>query len=152
MTIALWLSLAAGVIVLALAIGLRRPSDEPAGRPTVGRPVPRLALAVGLGLAVVVFAGPLVAIVAFAIAAATTRWRWLAAVVVTTCLAVVGVGISALEWRYDFLAAPDWPSRFGWASPIIWLAVVTVVVAALRPALSRSTPAHDEAAVAPVEH
>ena len=150
-TIALWLSLAAGVIVLALAIGLRRPNDEPQdadGR----RAIPRLALAICLSLTVVVFVGPLVAIVAFAIAAAATRWRWLPVVVVTTCLAVVGVGISALEWRYDFLAAPDWPSRFGWASPIVWLAVVTVVVAALRPALRRSTPAHDEAAVAPVEH
>jgi arabinofuranan 3-O-arabinosyltransferase len=150
-TIALWLSLAAGVIVLALAIGLRRPNDEP--RDADGRrAIPRLALAICLSLTIVVFVGPLVAIVAFAIAAAATRWRWLPVVVVTTCLAVVGVGISALEWRYDFLAAPDWPSRFGWASPIVWLAVVTVVVAALRPALRRSTPAHDEAAVAPVEH
>jgi hypothetical protein len=73
-------------------------------------------------------------------------------VVVASCLAVVGVGISALEWRYDFLAAPDWPSRFGWASPIVWLAVVTVVVAALRPALTRPTPASDEAVGAPLEH
>jgi arabinofuranan 3-O-arabinosyltransferase len=150
-TIALWLSLASGLIVLALAIGLRRPRAEPEDVDG-GRPVPRLVLTASLGLAVVVFAGPLVAIVAASVAAATTRWRWLAAAVVTTCLATVGVGISALEWRYDFLAAPDWPSRFGWASPIIWLAVVTVVLAALRRALSRSTPAHDEAVGAPVEH
>lgn len=150
-TIALWLSLAAGVIVLALALGLGRRRNEP--EDTDGsRPIPRLALAAGLGLAIVVFAGPLVAVVAVAIAAATSRWRWLPALVVTSCLAVVGVGISALEWRYDFLAAPDWPSRFGWASPIIWVAVVTVVIAALRPAFVRAAPAPDEAAVATVEH
>ena len=151
MTIALWLSLAAGVIVLALAFGLRRRRDEPQDVAD-GRRVPRLVLGICLGLAVVVFAGPLVAIAAFAIAAATARWRWLAPAVVTACLAIVGVGISALEWRYDFPAAPDWPSRFGWASSIIWLAVVTVVVAALRPALAQSTPTPGEAAAVPVEH
>jgi hypothetical protein len=149
-TISLWLSLAAGVVVLALAIGLRRRPDDPEDVDG-GRRVPRPALAASLILAVVVFAGPLVAIVAAAIAIATTRWRWLAGVVVATCLVVVGVGISALEWRYDFLAAPNWPSRFGWASPIVWLAVVTVVVAALRPALTRPRPGSDEAAVASLE-
>jgi hypothetical protein len=72
-------------------------------------------------------------------------------VVVSACFTIVGVGIAAFEWRYDFPAAPDWPSRFTWASPIIWLAVVTVVVVALRPAIAKSAPATDEAVVGAVE-
>ncbi len=55
--------------------------------------------------------------------------------VVLTCFVFVGVGVSALEWRYDFPAAPDWPSRFSWAAPIVWIAVATVVIEAFRPAL-----------------
>ena len=149
-TIALWLSLIAGVIVLALAVGLRRPSDEPVT--ATGRRVPRLVLGGVLAVAVIAFAGPLVAIAAAAIAAASSRWRWLPVVVVSACFAIVGAGIAAFEWRYDFPAAPDWPSRFTWASPIVWLAVVTVVVAAFRPAIARSAPAMDEAVVGSVEH
>ncbi len=148
-TIALWLSLIAGVIVLALAVGLRRPSDEPVA--ATGRRVPRLVLGGVLAVAVIAFAGPLVAIAAAAIAAASSRWRWLPVVVVSACFAVVGAGIAAFEWRYDFPAAPDWPSRFTWASPIVWLAVVTVVVAAFRPAIARPAPAMDEAVIGGVE-
>jgi arabinofuranan 3-O-arabinosyltransferase len=150
-TVALWFSLAAGIIVLALAAGLRRrPDDDPADVAT-GRRVPRWALAICLGAAVVVFAGPLVALVAAALAALSERWRWLPAVVVVACLGFVGVGISALEWRYDFPAAPDWPSRFSWAAPLVWIAIVTVVVAAFRPALLESGPPSGEPDVEPVE-
>jgi arabinofuranan 3-O-arabinosyltransferase len=150
-TVALWFSLAAGIIVLALAAGpRRRPDDEPADVVT-GRRVPRSALAICLGAAVVMFAGPLVALVAGALAALSARWRWLSAVVVVTCLGFVGVGISALEWRYDFPAAPDWPSRFAWAAPLVWIAIVTVVVAAFRPALVEADVPSGEPVVESVE-
>lgn len=143
-TVALWLSLAAGIIVLALAVGpRRRPDDEPASVVT-GRRVQRGVLGICLALAVVAFAGPLVAIAAVALAALSVRWRWLPTVVVVTCLTIVGVGISALEWRYDFPAAADWPSRFSWAAPTVWLAIVTVVIATLRPALVGSDPPSGE--------
>ena len=149
-TVTLWLSLAAGVIVLALAIGLRRHREDRV-EVSEGRRLPRLALGIGLAFAVVVFAGPLVALAAAAIAAASLRWRWMPVVVVSICLGVVGLGIAALEGRYDFPAAPDWPSRFTWAAPIVWLAVATVVIAALLPAIARSAPATDEADVGPIE-
>ncbi len=131
LTIALWLSLAAGLGVLALALApRRRPDDELAA---AGRRIPRLALGICLGLAVVVFAGPLVALAVAVLAVVGARWRWIPAAVVLACLSLVGVGVAALEWRYDFPAAPDWPSRFSWSAPLVWIAVVTVVIEAFRP-------------------
>jgi arabinofuranan 3-O-arabinosyltransferase len=136
-TASLWISLAAGIMVLALAFGAPRRVVAPADL-REGRRIPRLALGVCLGLGLVIFAGPFVALAAVALGALGARWRWLPPGVVATCFVFVGIGVAALEWRYDFPAAPDWPSRFSWAAPIVWLAVVTVVIEALRPAL-RST-------------
>jgi hypothetical protein len=136
-TASLWISLAAGIMVLALAFGAPRRVVAPADL-REGRRIPRLALGVSLGLGLVIFAGPFVALAAVALGTLGARWRWLPPGVVATCFVFVGIGVAALEWRYDFPAAPDWPSRFSWAAPIVWLAVVTVVIEALRPAL-RST-------------
>jgi arabinofuranan 3-O-arabinosyltransferase len=149
-TPALWFSLVTGLFVLALAVWRRRPDGELADL-TAGRRVPRSLLAVGLALAVVLFAGPVVAIAAAAIAALGARWRWLPAAAVLTCLAVVGLGIAVLEWRYDFPAAADWPSRFSWAAPVVWTATITVVIAAFRPALAGSSSASGEPAAEFVE-
>ncbi len=150
-TIALWLSLAAGLVVLWLAAGPRRrtdaeidhesnqESDRETDRAFAGRRLPWLPLGIGLALCVLVFAGPLVALATAGLTALGRRWRWIPAAVVVTSLTLVGVGISAFEWRYDFPAAPDWPSRFSWAAPIVWIAVTMVVVQAFRPALAKPT-------------
>lgn len=136
-TASLWISLVAGVLVLALAVLAPRRDVAPADL-RAGRRLPRLAFGICLGVCLVMFAGPFVALVGAALGALGRRSRWVPLAAVTTCFVVVGVGVAAIEWRYDFPAAPDWPSRFTWAAPIIWLAVVTVVIESFGPAVRRT--------------
>jgi arabinofuranan 3-O-arabinosyltransferase len=137
-TASLWISLVAGLLVLALAVLAPRREVAPADL-SAGRRLPRLALGIGLGVCLVLFAGPGVALVGAALAAVAGRWRRVPVALVMGCFIVVGLGVAAIEWRYDFPAAPDWPSRFSWAAPIIWLAVVTVVIESFRSAIFRTS-------------
>ena len=78
-------------------------------------------------------AGPGVALGALVVLLLRKRWPWLALVVVLVAGAVVAGAIIASEWRYDYPPGPDWPSRFGWTGPLVWLAVASVAVTAIMP-------------------
>lgn len=135
----LWFSLAAGLLVLGLAIGARRGRERPRGERW-----PTWVVQVGLVVAVAALAGPLVAVAVAAIVIAARRWRWLPAAVVIGAIGVTAAAVMAFEWRYDYPADPDWPSRFAWTAPLVWIAVATVVVGALLGPLPTPSDAPSE--------
>jgi hypothetical protein len=135
---ALWFSLLAGLGVIALLVWTRRTpmptglgeAVDP-GRPERWRSSPLVA---GALIAVVAFfAGPIVAIGALAVLVANRRWPWAALAVVLVAGGITAGWIVAAEWRYDYPPGPDWPSRFGWTSPLVWFAVAAVCVVAIMP-------------------
>ncbi len=135
---ALWFSLLAGLGVVALLLWTRRTPmpnrlGEPVdpARPERWRSSPLLA-AVLIAL-VAFFAGPTVAIGALAVLIANRRWPWAAPAVVLVAGGITAGWIVAAEWRYDYPPGPDWPSRFGWTAPLVWLAVAAVCVVAIMP-------------------
>jgi arabinofuranan 3-O-arabinosyltransferase len=135
---ALWFSLLAGLGVVGVLVRTRRAAmptglGEPVDpeRPDRWRSSP--ILAAGLVGAVAFFAGPLVAVGALIVLVSRHRWSWLAPAVVLLAGGVAAGWIVAAEWRYDYPPGPDWPSRFGWTAPVVWLAVATVVVVAVMP-------------------
>ena len=78
-------------------------------------------------------AGPVPAVgAALVLLLAPTR-PWIPVVVVLVAGSVVAGGIIALEWRYDYPPGPDWPSRFTWTAPLVWLCVAAVATAAVMP-------------------
>jgi len=137
--IALWFSLVAGLGVIGLAVFSRRRAavqmeadpDRLASAALSSRW--RTAGIIGLAAATAFLAGPLPAVAGLAVWAIGRDRRWVPAVVVAGSLVGSGGVILLLEWRYDFAADPDWPSRFGWASPVVWIGVATAVFVAMLP-------------------
>jgi hypothetical protein len=151
MDLALWFSLLAGIVVVGLLIWTRRDhvarsiddlgerddveeglrGERPATGPGWSRTSPVVAAVL---IALIAFlAGPGVAVGALIVLVLRTRWPWLALVVVLVAGSVVAGAIIASEWRYDYPPGPDWPSRFGWTGPLVWLAVASVAVTAIMP-------------------
>jgi hypothetical protein len=95
----------------------------------------RIIVTVVLGVAVIAVAGLVPALVAAAAALGSRHWRWLPAALVVALGTVVAGAVIGIEWRRDYPADPDWPSRFGWTSPLTWSAVAIVVVMAIVPRL-----------------
>ena len=142
--IALWFSLLAGLVVIGLLVWTRSdrlaasiddvPDDISAGAGWSGWPRTSVSLAVSLIALVAVLAGPAVSLGTLVVLLLRRRWPWLALVVVLVAGSVVAGMIIASEWRYDYPPGPDWPSRFGWTAPLVWLAVASVAVTAIMPA------------------
>ena len=135
---ALWFSLLAGLGVIALLVWTRRtPMPTGLGEPVdPGRPErwrSRPVVAAGLIALVAFFAGPVVAIGALAVLVVNRRWPWAALAVVLVAGGITAGWIVAAEWHYDYPPGPDWPSRFGWTAPLVWLAVAAVCVVAIMP-------------------
>ncbi len=151
MNLALWFSLLAGLVVVGLLIWTRRdalarsiddrPETDEIGNalssvePVTGRGWSRTSPVVAAALVALIafLAGPGVALGALVVLLLRKRWPWLALVVVLVAGAVVAGAIIASEWRYDYPPGPDWPSRFGWTGPLVWLAVASVAVTAIMP-------------------
>jgi arabinofuranan 3-O-arabinosyltransferase len=151
MQLALWFSLLAGIGVIGLLIFTRRDrlptsihdlpkSDDVENghgpdTSTTERGWSRTSpiVAAALVLLVAFLAGPAVAVGALVVILLRKRWPWLALVVVLVAGAVVAGAITASEWRYDYPPGPDWPSRFDWTGPLVWLAVASVAVTAIMP-------------------
>ena len=143
MRLALWFSLVAGLVVIGLALSPRRRGvarlDADPGRwapPNRSRRW-RTAGAIGLVAATAFLAGPLPAVSGLVIWAVGRHRRWVPAVLVVASVVGSGAVVLLLEWRYDFAADPDWPSRFSWASPVVWLGVTTAVFVAVLPERQR---------------
>lgn len=144
--VALWFSLAAGIGVLALALLSRRADvrlvaddgDEPDDRPDRAGARRRLrrdgpVMAVGLVAVVLVVAGPWVALASLVPLLSTRRWHWLPAALVVATGAVAAGAVVVLQLRFDYPIDPSWPSRFGWTSTLVWVAVTTATTVALMP-------------------
>lgn len=136
--LALWFSLLAGIGVLGFALFGRRPKPVPlheqASGPVEETTRGRLIALAGVLVVVIGFVGGLpAAVCALAITLLGARWRWLAPTVVVLTGSIVAGAVIASEWRYDFPPGPDWPDRFGWTSPLVWVAVSAVVVSAIIP-------------------
>ncbi len=137
--LALWFSLLAGIAVLGLLVWSRRDqmpativdTTEP-GTSGWSRTSPILAAALVLGIAFL--GGPVAAVGALVVLLARRRWPWLPLAIVLVAGSVVAGAVIASEWRYDYPPGPDWPSRFGWTGPLVWLAVAAVAVTAVMPA------------------
>jgi len=104
---------------------------EPAESERRWRRAPLLAAAVTAAIAFL--AGPLVAVGGLVVILLTPRWRWLPVAVVLVAGSVAAGYIVAAEWWYDYPPGPDWPSRFGWTAPLVWMAVTAVTVTAIMP-------------------
>ncbi len=143
-TLALWFSLAAGVVVLAIALLPRRRRADTAPVVAAGV-VPRRSNGVAavcggvLAVALVAVAGVVPTVVAAVCVVAARRWAWLPTALVVGLGTVVAGVVMALEFRRDYPADPDWPSRFGWVSPLTWTVVAVVVTMAIVPRLWPST-------------
>jgi arabinofuranan 3-O-arabinosyltransferase len=141
--IALWFSLLAGLVVGGLLVWSRRDrlaasiddvaADALDGTGWSGWPRTSVSLAVSLIVVVAFLAGPAVALGALGVLLLRRRWPWLALAVVLVAGSIVAGMIIASEWRYDYPPGPDWPSRFGWTAPLVWLAVASVSVSAIMP-------------------
>ncbi len=141
---ALWFSLLAGLAVVGLLVWTRRDrlatsiddvtEDAIADTAWSGWPRTSVSLAVSLIALVAVLAGPAVALGSLVVLLLRRRWPWLALAVVLVAGSIVAGMIIASEWRYDYPPGPDWPSRFGWTAPLVWLAVASVSVSAIMPA------------------
>ncbi|MDX2379135.1 MAG: alpha-(1-_3)-arabinofuranosyltransferase family protein [Acidimicrobiia bacterium] len=135
--IALWTSLFVGLGVVALAIfGRGAPITDDARADRRHRAARRrrstwlaLLLVALLGLA----AGPVVGVWSVIALIVAPRIRWFGAATVLLTGAIAAGSIVALEWRRDYSPGPDWPSRFGWTSPLVWIGVATVIVIAVMP-------------------
>ena len=143
--LALWFSLLAGLVVIGLLVRTRRdhlatsiddvPDDAADDTGWSGWSRTSVSVAVSLIALVAVLAGPAVALLgALVVLLLRRRWPWLALAVVLVAGSVVAGMIIASEWRYDYPPGPDWPSRFGWTGPLVWLAVASVSVSAIMPA------------------
>ena len=66
--------------------------------------------------------------------AGTDRWaqRWLPAATAFALWGITALYTAALQFGYGYPADPDWPSRFGWMSPVAWAAVAAVIAAQPR--------------------
>jgi hypothetical protein len=137
--IALWFSLLAGLAVVGLLVWTSRDrlatsiDDVADDTAWSGWSRTSLSLAVSLIAMVAVLAGPVVALGALLVLLSRRQWPWLAAAVVLVAGSIVAGMIIASEWRYDYPPGPDWPSRFGWTAPLVWLAVASVSVSAIMP-------------------
>ena len=138
--LALWFSLLAGLAVVGLLVWTRRDrlatsvhdvADDAGWSGWSRTSVPLAASLIAL---VAVLAGPAVALGALVVLLLRRRWPWLAFAVVLVAGSMVAGMIIASEWRYDYPPGPDWPSRFGWTAPLVWLAVASVSVSAIMPA------------------
>jgi hypothetical protein len=149
-TIALGFSLLAGFAVVILLWITRRDQlaeslhagEPPTAVATVRSKVSRReswVLAVAWIALIAFLAGPVPAIgAAFVLLLAPTR-PWIPIAVVVVAGAVVAAAIIALEWRYDYPPGPDWPSRFTWTAPLVWLCVAAVTTVAVMPERSGRT-------------
>ena len=145
-TIALWFSLFAGLLVVTLLVRTRRDplptslySDETASGQQAEAATPTVAwrsswvLAV-LWLATIGFlAGPIPALGAAAVLLLAPLRPWIPMAVVIVAGSIVAGSIIAFEWRYDYPPGPDWPSRFTWTAPLVWLCVAAVTTRAIMP-------------------
>ena len=135
--LALWASLIAGIGIVALAVFSRRPprvdSDLARRRDRAAARKRSPLLAILLVALIGFLAGPIVAVWAAVTLVVAQRVRWFALATVLVAGSIVAGSIVALEWRHDYPLGPDWPDRFGWTSPLVWIAVATVVVSAIMP-------------------
>ncbi len=148
-TIALWISLFAGLAVAALLIRSRRARVPALAATRTGDGVATATtcdsgrnrwwlLVAWIGL-LAVLAGPLPALGAVAVALLAPRRPWIPLVVVVVLGSIVAGGIIALQWHYGYPPGPDWPSRFTWTAPLVWTCVAAVTTVAVIP--DRSSPA-----------
>ncbi len=143
-TIALWFSLIAGLAVVGLLLRTRRDelpaSIQAADAASVAAssdPEPpwrrSWALAVIWLAGVAFLAGPIPALGAFLVLLLAPLRPWVPLVLVLVAGSVVAGAIIAIEWRYDYPPGPDWPSRFTWTAPLVWLCVAAVTTVAIMP-------------------
>lgn len=137
--IALWASLAAGVVVLALAIAARSRAEELSRRVRVRR---RTILWCALG-AVVIFGGLWSAVGFAAVVAAGRRRRGSVALGFVALVAVAGMTVAYGQLRYRFGPGADWPAHFRGSGTLLWLAISAVVATA---ALAGREPEIDDPA------
>jgi hypothetical protein len=150
-TIALWVSLFAGLAVVALLVRSRRDrvpalaatgtgDESPATMTTTTASAGRRSRwwlpAAWIGL-LAVLAGPLPALGAIAVALLAPRRPWIPLIVVVGLGSIVAGGIIALQWHYGYPPGPDWPSRFTWTAPLVWTCVAAVTTVAVMPDRSR---------------
>jgi hypothetical protein len=95
-------------------------------------------VAVLCGVGFFAVAGLPAALAAFGLVAVGRRVGRLPGALLATVWTLVTLGIVALEYRRDYAAGPDWPSRFGWASPLTWIAIAAVVVPVAARALTET--------------
>lgn len=137
--IALLISAVFGLLIFVLLIASARSSQRrDATTPTFARIHP--VIVVG-GLAVVFFfvGGLPAALAAIGLALIGPRISWLPFALIVSVWTLVSVGIVAIEYRRDYTAGPDWPSRFGWAAPLTWIVIAAVVVPVVSRALMRTS-------------
>jgi arabinofuranan 3-O-arabinosyltransferase len=149
-TLALWFSLVAGVGVVILLLATRRDTiptsihadatedASEATRPGTSADLRHpwrssWILAVGWLSVVAFLAGPIPAIGGALVLLLAPARPWIPVVVVFVVGSVVAGAIVALEWRYDYPPGPDWPSRFTWTAPLVWLCVAAVTSVAVMP-------------------
>ncbi len=146
-TIALWFSLFAGLLVLALLVRTRRDAvpaslsrragrrgDRRTCRRTNGGAGERAGCWRCCGWRSVAFlAGPIPALGAAVVLLLAPARPWVPLAVVLVVGSIVAGAIIAFEWRYDYPPGPDWPSRFTWTAPLVWLCVAAVATVAIMP-------------------
>jgi arabinofuranan 3-O-arabinosyltransferase len=139
--IALWFSLLAGLIVVAILVRTRSTplpaslaASDPSSAGAAGVRWRRSwLLAVGWIATVGFLAGPIPALGAALVIFLAPRRPWIPAAIVLLAGSAVAGGIIAFEWRFNFPPGPDWPSRFTWTAPLVWMCVAAVASVAIMP-------------------
>ncbi len=146
-TIALWFSLVVGLLVIALLVRTRRDpvpvslhSATEGVHLETGSPTTQTVrwrnswtLAVVWIATIAFLAGPIPAIGAGVVLLLAPTRGWVPLAVVLVFGSIAAGAIMAFEWRYDFPPGPDWPSRFTWTAPLVWLCVAAVATVAIMP-------------------
>jgi arabinofuranan 3-O-arabinosyltransferase len=143
MNLALMLSLVAGLAVIGILVRTRR-TLLPASIDDIGddtswsgvRQDSPIVAVVLVGLFAFV-AGPLVALGAAIVLLTRRRAPWLPIAVVVGLGGIVAGLVIVSQWHFHYPPGPDWPSRFGWTSSLVWMAVAAVAVAAIMPTGAR---------------
>ena len=141
---ALWFSLLAGLAVVGLLILTRRDPmptslyaadalEDSESESSSARWRSGWVLAVAWLATVAFLAGLIPALGAALVLALAPRRPWIPLLVVLVVGSVAAGAIVALEWRYDFPPGPDWPSRFAWTAPLVWMCVAAVTTVAIMP-------------------
>ena len=136
--IALLISAVFGLLILVLLVASPRSSQRrDATTPAFARVHP-VVIVGGLAVVFLVVGGVLAALAAMGLAMTGRRISWLPAALIVGVWTLVSVGIVAIEFRRDYPAGPDWPSRFAWAAPLTWSVIAAVVVPVVSSVLVRT--------------